>query len=296
MANIGFIGLGVMGRPMAANILHGGHALAVHTRTRSTIPQALIDAGATVLDNGRDVARASDIIITMVPDTAAVETVLFGADGVAAGLGAGKVVVDMSSISPVATREFASRINALDCEYLDAPVSGGDVGAAAASLTIMVGGRQSAFDRCKPIFELLGKNITLVGGNGDGQVAKLANQIIVGLTIEAVGEALVLASRAGADPKKVRHALMGGFASSRVLEVHGERMIERHFEPGGRIALHQKDLGLALETARELGVALPGTALAQQLFIACCGYGEAGRDHSAMVHALERLSNHEIGT
>ncbi len=295
MANIGFIGLGIMGRPMAANLLRGGHTLAVHTRTPAKIPQSLVDSGARVLANAAAVARASEVVITMVTDTAAVETVLFGADGVAAGLSTGKTVIDMSSISPVATRDFAHRINALGCEYLDAPVSGGDVGAAAASLTIMVGGRQAAFDACLPIFELLGKNITLVGGNGDGQIAKLANQIVVGLTIEAVGEALVLASRAGADPARVRKALMGGFAGSRVLEVHGERMVRRNFEPGGRIALHEKDLGLALETARKLGVALPGTALAQQLFAACVGHGGSDWDHAAMVRALEMLANHEIG-
>ena len=294
MANIGFIGLGIMGTPMAANLIKGGHQLVV--QTRSTVPQSLLDAGAKAAATATEVAKASDVIIIMVPDTPDVELVLFGENGVAAGLSKGKTVIDMSSIAPVATKEFAKKINALGCEYLDAPVSGGDVGAKAGSLTIMVGGNQAAFDQCKPIFELMGKNITLVGGNGDGQTTKLANQVIVALTIEAVGEALVLASKAGADPAKVRQALMGGFASSRVLEVHGERMINRTFNPGFRINLHQKDLNLALGTARQLGVSLPSTAVAQELFNACSAHDGAAWDHSGIVRALEMLANHEIGS
>lgn len=293
MANIGFIGLGIMGTPMAANLIQGGHSLTTFTHGKT--PQSLLDAGAKAAASGTEVAKASDIIIIMVPDTPDVEAVLFGENGVAAGLSKGKTVIDMSSISPVATKEFAKKINALGCEYLDAPVSGGEVGAKAASLTIMIGGSQSAFDRCKPIFELMGKNITLVGGNGDGQTTKVANQIIVALTIEAVGEALVLASKAGADPAKVRQALMGGFASSRILEVHGERMVKRTFDPGFRINLHQKDLNLALTTARQLGLSLPSTAVAQELFNACVAHGGAGWDHSGMVRALEIMANHEIG-
>jgi len=294
MANIGFIGLGIMGTPMAANLIQGGHRLVV--QTRSKVPQSLLDAGATAAANATEVAKTSDIIILMVPDTPDVELVLFGEYGVAAGLSQGKTVIDMSSISPVATKEFARKINALGCEYLDAPVSGGEVGAKAGSLTIMIGGNQAAFEQCKPIFELMGKNITLVGGNGDGQTTKVANQIIVALTIEAVGEALVLASKAGADPAKVRQALMGGFASSRVLEVHGERMIQRTFDPGFRINLHQKDLNLALSTARQLGLSLPSTAVAQELFNACVAHNGAGWDHSGMVRALETMANHEIGS
>ncbi len=293
MANIGFIGLGIMGTPMAANLIAGGHALTV--QTRSKVPQSLLDAGARAAASGADVAAASDIIIVMVPDTPDVEAVLFGEQGVAAGLSPGKIVVDMSSISPVATKDFAARINALGCEYLDAPVSGGEVGAKAASLTIMVGGRQATFDTVKPLFDLMGKNVTLVGGNGDGQTTKVANQIIVALTIEAVGEALVLASKAGADPAKVRQALMGGFASSRILEVHGERMIKRSFDPGFRVELHQKDLNLALSTARQLGVSLPSTAVAQELFNACAAHDGAAWDHSGMVRALEIMANFEIG-
>jgi 2-hydroxy-3-oxopropionate reductase len=230
----------------------------------------------------------------MVPDTPDVEAALFGANGVAHGLSAGKTVVDMSSISPIATKQFAKRIAELGCDYLDAPVSGGEVGAKNATLSIMVGGSEAAFARVRPIFELMGKNITLVGGSGDGQTCKVANQIVVALTIEAVGEALLFASKAGADPARVRQALMGGFASSRILEVHGERMINRTFDPGFRVELHQKDLNLALAGARALGVSLPNTATAQELLNACIAQGGAKWDHSAMVRALEKLAAHEI--
>ncbi|MBS0546072.1 MAG: 2-hydroxy-3-oxopropionate reductase [Proteobacteria bacterium] len=292
MANIGFIGLGIMGAPMAGHLLKGGHT--VYTHTHGDTPRTLLEAGAKPCASGAEVARNADIIITMVPDTPHVEDALFNPNGVAAGLSKGKIVVDMSSISPVATKDFARRINALGCEYLDAPVSGGEVGAKAASLTIMVGGSQATFDTVKPVFDLMGKNITLVGGNGDGQITKVANQIIVALNIEAVGEALLLAAKAGADPAKVRQALMGGFANSRILEVHGERMVKRTFDPGFRIELHQKDLNLALTTARQLGVPLPNTATAQELFNSCTAHGGAGQDHSAMVRALERMANFEI--
>ena len=293
MANVGFIGLGIMGSPMAGHLIKGGHR--VHLHSRSKVPQPLVDAGGVACASGKEAAQRSDIVITMVPDTPHVEDVLFSSNGVAAGLSKGKIVVDMSSISPLATKEFAKKIVALGCDYLDAPVSGGEVGAKAASLTIMVGGNEATFAKVKPLFELMGKNITLVGGTGDGQTTKVANQIIVALTIEAVGEALLYAAKAGADPVKVRQALMGGFASSRILEVHGERMIKRTFDPGFRIELHQKDLNLALSTGRVLGVALPNTATAQELFTACAAHGGAAWDHSAMVRALEKLANFEIG-
>ena len=293
MSNIGFVGLGIMGRPMAGHLIDGGHTLFAYDL--SPLPKELQERGAKVCDSAEEVARAADIVITMVPDTPNVEAALFGDKGVAAGLSRGKLVIDMSSISPLATKEFARRINALGCDYLDAPVSGGEVGAKQASLTIMVGGPQAAFDRAKPLFDLMGKNITLVGGNGDGQTTKVANQIIVALTIEAVGEALLFASKAGADPAKVRAALMGGFASSRILELHGERMIQRRFDPGFRIELHQKDLNLALEGARALGVALPNTASTQQLFNVAAANGGKAWDHSGMVRALELMSGHEIG-
>jgi len=293
MSKVGFVGLGIMGRPMAAHLRAAGHELYVHDHKPA--PQTLIAQGAIQCASGKAVAERADIIITMVPDTPHVAAALFDADGIAAGLSPGKIVVDMSSISPVETKEFASRIDAVGCQYLDAPVSGGEVGAHAASLTIMVGGPESAFAKVKPLFELMGKNITLVGGNGDGQTCKVANQIIVALTIEAVGEALVFASKMGADPGKVRQALMGGFASSRILEVHGERMIKRNFDPGFRIELHQKDLNLALSAARQIGLSLPNTATAQELFNACGARGGKAWDHSAMVRVLELLANHEIG-
>jgi 2-hydroxy-3-oxopropionate reductase len=291
---IGFIGLGIMGNPMAANLLKGGHTL--HLLDRKPVPEALRAAGGVVCASGKDVAQKSDVVIIMVPDTPDVAAVLFDPNGVVEGLAPGKLVVDMSSISPMDTKVFAKRVNEKGCLYLDAPVSGGEVGAKAATLTIMVGGPQEAFDRVKPLFELMGKNITLVGANGDGQTCKVANQIIVALNIEAVGEALLFASRMGADPGKVRQALMGGFASSRVLEVHGERMIKRTFDPGFRIELHQKDLNLALGNARQVGLSLPNTATAQELFNACAARGGKKWDHSALVKALELLANHEIGS
>jgi len=290
---LGFIGLGVMGAPMAGHLVQAGHDVFVYTRGKT--PAALAESRATKTLSARGVAERADIIFLMVPDTPHVAEALFGADGVAAGLSAGKVVVDMSSISPIETKVFAQKINALGCDYLDAPVSGGEVGAKNATLSIMVGGPEAAFERVKPVFELMGKNITLVGGNGDGQTAKVANQIIVALNIEAVAEALLFASKAGADPARVRQALMGGFAASRILEVHGERMVKRTFGPGFRIALHQKDLNLALSSARALGVSLPNTATAQELFNSCIAHGGAAWDHSAMVCALETMANFEVG-
>lgn len=292
-SRIGFVGLGIMGAPMAQHLIQAGHQLYVHTRSK--VPETISQTSAHACASAQEVAQHADIIITMLPDTPDVEKVLFGPSGIAAGLSAGKVVVDMSSISPMATKTFAQSIEALGCQYLDAPVSGGEVGARNATLTIMVGGPQSAFDRVKPLFELMGKNITLIGGNGDGQTAKVANQIIVALNIEAVAEALLFAAKAGADPAKVRQALMGGFAASRILEVHGERMIKRTFDPGFRIELHQKDLNLALSSARSLGVSLPNTATAQELFSACAAHGGKAWDHSAMVKALETLANFEVG-
>ena len=292
MSNIGFIGLGIMGKPMAGHLIKGGHTLFLHSR--SGVPQELTSAGGKACASAKEVAQKADVVILMVPDTPDVEKALFGAGGVAEGLSKGKTVVDMSSISPIETKKFAKRINDAGCDYVDAPVSGGEVGAKNAALTIMVGARQSTFDQVKPLFELMGKNITLVGGNGDGQTCKVCNQIIVALNIEAVSEALVFASKAGADPAKVRQALMGGFAASRILEVHGERMIKRTFDPGFRIELHQKDLSLALSGARAMGMSLPNTSTAQELFNACTASGGAKWDHSAMVRALEKMANHEV--
>jgi 2-hydroxy-3-oxopropionate reductase len=289
---IGFIGLGIMGAPMAGHLIKAGHQLYVYTHGK--MPDAIAESSATQCTSGRGVAERADIVILMVPDTPDVEQALFSESGVAAGLSKGKVVVDMSSISPVETKAFAQRIEAIGADYLDAPVSGGDVGAKNATLSIMVGGKPAVFERVKPVFELLGKNITLVGASGAGQTCKVANQIVVALTINAVAEGLLFAARAGADPAKVRQALMGGLATSRILEVHGERMIKRTFDPGFRISLHQKDLNLALNAARSLGLALPATAQAQQLFSACVAQGGAGWDHSALVRALEQLSSCEV--
>jgi len=293
MAKIGFIGLGIMGAPMAGHLLDGGHEVTscVH---RTPAPEELTKKGLKLAKTAKEVAAASEIVITMVPDTPQVEAVLFGENGVAAGLKKGTLVIDMSSISPIETKVFAEKINKLGCDYLDAPVSGGEVGAKAASLTIMVGGTEAAFEKAKPIFALMGKNITLVGPNGVGQTTKVANQIIVALTIEAVGEALVFASKAGADPAKVRQALMGGLASSRILEVHGERMIKRTFKPGFRIELHQKDLNNAMSTAGSLNVPLVMTAQLQQVLNTLVEWGHGKDDHSGMVQFVERLAGAEV--
>ena len=289
---LGFIGLGIMGAPMCGHLIAAGHQLFVNTVGK--VPAAIAETSATQCTSAANVAERADIIFVMVPDTPDVEKVLFGENGVASGLSAGKTVVDCSSIDPIATKDFAARIAKLGCGYVDAPVSGGEVGAKAASLTIMCGGEEKTFESVRPLLEKMGRNVTLVGEVGAGQITKVANQIIVALNIAAVGEALVFASKAGADPAKVRQALMGGFASSRILEVHGERMIHRTFAPGFRIKLHQKDLGLALQGARELGLALPQTAGAAQLMQACAANGDADLDHSALVKALELMAAHAV--
>ncbi|MBC8718047.1 2-hydroxy-3-oxopropionate reductase [Ochrobactrum sp. Marseille-Q0166] len=293
MAKIGFIGLGIMGKPMAQHLLNAGHQL--FTSKHSKPPHKdLLDAGLSVLETPKAVAAECETIILMLPDTPQVADVLFSENGVAEGLGKGKTLIDMSSISPIETKEFAKKVRETGAEYIDAPVSGGEVGAKNASLSIMAGGAQDAFEKALPLLKLMGKNITLVGDCGDGQTTKVANQIIVALNIEAVAEALVFASKAGADPSKVREALMGGFASSRILEVHGERMIKRTFDPGFRISLHQKDLNLALQGAKALGVSLPNTATAQELLNSCAAHGDDGLDHSGLVRALERMANHDV--
>ncbi|MBN2437934.1 MAG: 2-hydroxy-3-oxopropionate reductase [Deltaproteobacteria bacterium] len=293
MAELGFIGLGIMGKPMAEHLLKAGNTLYVY----DVVPQSVADLtqkGAIACASSREVAGKTGIIFVIVPDTPNVEEVLFGKNGVAEGVKKGSIVVDMSSISPIATKEFAKKLKAIGVEMLDAPVSGGQVGAENASLSIMVGGSAEIFEIIRPYFELMGKNIVLIGGNGDGQTCKVANQIIVALNIEAVGEALLFASKAGADPAKVRTALMGGFADSRILQLHGERMIKRTFQPGFRIRLHQKDLNLALESARKMGMSLPNTATAQELFNSMAAHGGSDLDHSALVQALERLANHTV--
>ena len=293
MAKIGFIGTGIMGSPMASNLQKAGHSLFLSSH-RGAAPSDLLSAGAIALASPKEVAQEAEFIIIMVPDTPQVDEVLFSENGIAAGLSPNKVVIDMSSISPTATKAFAEKINAKGAQYLDAPVSGGEVGAKAGTLSIMVGGDEKTFERALPLLQNMGKNITLVGGNGDGQTAKVANQIIVALNIQAVAEALVFAAKNGADPAKVREALMGGFASSKILEVHGERMIKGTFDPGFRISLHQKDLNLALAGARELGINLPNTASAQQVFSTCAALGGGNWDHSALIKGLEHMANFSI--
>jgi len=295
MANLGFIGLGIMGKPMAGHLLAAKHAVNVYDHNPEPIKE-LAAKGAIACQNSKEVAQKSEIIIIMVPDTPDVEAVIFGPDGIAEGVKKGAIVVDMSSISPIATKEFAARLEAMGVDMLDGPVSGGQVGAENAALSIMIGGKPAVVEKVMPYFELMGKNIVHIGPNGDGQTCKVANQIVVALTIEAVGEALLLASKAGADPSKVRAALLGGFAQSRILDLHGERMINRSFGPGFRIRLHQKDLNLALEAARSLGLSLPNTATAQELFNAVSAQPEgADLDHCAMVLALENLANYTVG-
>jgi 2-hydroxy-3-oxopropionate reductase len=293
MSKLGFVGLGIMGAPMVGHLLAAGHQVSAYDQRE--LPAELIAKGLVECASSKAVAQACDILFIMVPDTPHVGAVLFGENGAAEGLSKGKIVVDMSSISPIETKQYAARIEALGCDYLDAPVSGGEVGAKAGTLSIMVGGKAETYAKVQPLFELMGRNITLVGDVGAGQTAKVANQMIVAMTIEAVGEALLFAARAGADPAKVRQALMGGFASSKILEVHGERMVKRTFDPGFRIALHQKDLNLALTAARQLGLSLPNTATCQELFNSCAAHGGSGWDHSAMVQALETLANFKIG-
>jgi 2-hydroxy-3-oxopropionate reductase len=293
MAKLGFIGLGIMGKPMAKNLLAARHTVHVCRHLNPEPVRELCGQGAVECSCCREIARKSDVIFIMVPDTPDVETVLFGKDGVAEGVRQGSIVVDMSSISPMATREFARKLKAVGVEMLDAPVSGGQVGAENAALSFMVGGRRKIFEQIKPYFEIMGKNIVHIGGNGAGQTCKVANQIVVALTIEAVAEALIFAANAGAEPGKVREALLGGFAQSRVLEVHGERMLQRNFKPGFRIKLHQKDLNLALQEARELGLSLPGTAIVQEMFNAV----EANNhnlDHSALILALEMMAGGKL--
>jgi len=293
MPKLGFIGLGIMGKPMAGHLVKAGHEVSVYDLNTASVHD-LVSKGASAGKSSKEIGQKSEIIFIIVPDTPDVEAVLFGKDGLTEGLKAGSIVVDMSSISPIATKEFAKKLGAMKVKMLDAPVSGGQVGAENATLSIMVGGEGEVFEKIKPYFQLMGKNIVHVGGNGDGQTCKVANQIVVALNIEAVAEALLFASKAGADPAKVRAALMGGFAHSRILELHGERMLKRTFNPGFRIRLHQKDLNLALQSARSMGLSLPNPATAQELFNAVAAQGGIDLDHSAMLLALEKLANHEV--
>lgn len=285
---IGFIGLGVMGRPMAAHLIDAGHDLQLYRIKDAS--RYLVDKGGIQAATAAEAAKGAGAVILMVPDTPDVEAVLFGDDGVLAGLDKGALVIDMSSVSPVATQDFAKRVDAAGGHWLDAPVSGGQAGAEGAALTIMCGGTDIAFNMARPLLEVMGKRITHVGDAGAGQTAKVCNQIIVGLTIQAVAEALTLAAAAGADPARVREALLGGFADSTILKVHGERMIDQAFDPGFRIRLHRKDMSLAVDAARALDLALPNTAAVQQLMNAAIGRGDGDLDHSALIRTLQAAS------
>ncbi|MFQ5544840.1 MAG: NAD(P)-dependent oxidoreductase [Acidiferrobacterales bacterium] len=283
---IGFIGLGLMGRPMSLNLHRAGAELVIYNRSRGVVDE-LVGVGIEAAASPKDVAERAPIIVLMVSDTPAVERVLFGDDGVIHGLQTGTMVIDMGTTAVTATHNFAQQIKAKGADYVDAPVSGGQVGAEAATLAIMVGANEDAFARVEPIFKVLGKNVTHVGEVGTGQVAKVANQIIVGLTIGAVAEALALAKRAGVDPAKVREALAGGFAASHILEVHGLRMVDQTFDPGGKATTQRKDLVQALELAQELGMELPATALNRDLYDQLIKMGGGELDHSALIKVLE---------
>jgi len=287
--NIGFIGPGIMGGPMALNLMKGGHKLWVYAR-RPEAMQALVKAGATACTTPAEVAKHTDVIFMIVSDTPDVESVIFGENGIAKGARKGSVIVDMSTISPTATKVFAERLAKQGVDMLDAPVSGGETGAINGTLSIMVGGKTKVFERVKPLFELMGKNIVLVGDNGAGQVAKACNQIVVAVTIEAVAEALTFARKNGANAAKVREALMGGFAGSKVMEVHGKRMLDNEFKPGFKVGLHQKDMRIVMETAHQLGVALPAAALVTQHLNALMGTGDTDLDSAAVVKVVERMS------
>jgi len=293
MARLGFIGLGIMGKPMAGHLLAAGNVVYVFDVNTDSVKE-LAAKGAVACDSSKDVAAQSEIIFTMVPDTPDVEKALFGEAGIAEGAKKGSVVVDMSSISPIATKDFAKRLADIGVDMLDAPVSGGQVGAEKAILSIMVGGKPEVFERVKPYFEVMGKNMVLIGDNGAGQTCKVSNQIAVAVNIAAAAEALTFASKAGADPAKVREALMGGLAGSRVLELLGERMINRNFEPGGPLRINQKDVNLALQMARSLHMSLPFAALAQEMYSAAAAQAGMEADHSSMVLAIEQLANHKV--
>lgn len=287
---IGFIGLGVMGKPMAKHLLAKGHRVVVFNRSQPAI-DLLVDAGAAAASSPADAARQATVVITMVPDTSDVEAVIAGGDGVLTQLQAGSIVIDMSSISPVATRALAAKVSAAGAAMLDAPVSGGEVGAKNATLSIMVGGPAAALERVRPILECMGSRIIHVGEEaGSGQICKVCNQVAIGGALAGVGEALALAMKAGVDPAKVREALLGGFAASKVLEVHGERLINKNFVPGFRTRLYQKDLRLANETAAAQGVAIPATAVVTQMINALIADGGADLDYSALGTVLFKLA------
>ncbi len=288
MEKIGFIGLGIMGKPMAGNLIRAGYSLVVHNRSRAAVEE-LTAQGASPAETPEEVARQSDIVITMLPDSPDVKQVVLGADGVAAGAESGMLYIDMSTIAPGTAREIYEVLKAKGVASLDAPVSGGEVGAQEGTLSIMVGGAEVAFQRAQPIFDILGKNIVRIGETGAGQVTKACNQIVVALTIQAVAEALILARKSGVDPAKVREALLGGFAGSRIMELHGQRIIDRAFQPGFRVRLHRKDLAIALQTGREVSLPLMLTAQVAELMNAMIARGDGDLDHSGLAHLLEQM-------
>jgi 2-hydroxy-3-oxopropionate reductase len=290
---VGFIGLGIMGKPMAENLIEAGYDLVAYNRTREKAEDM---DGATVAETPKEVAEQSDIIITMLPDSPQVEEVLSGEDGVLEGIKEGALVVDMSTISPVVTEELARKVEEKGASMLDAPVSGGDVGAIDGTLSIMVGGTEEDFGRALPLFEVMGNTVTHVGGVGTGQVVKAANQIVVALTIEAVSEALVLGSKGGVPPEKILDVLGGGLAGNKVMELKREKMLEHSFDPGFRVELHHKDLGIALAAGREYGVSLPVTAVVDQMLETLKMLGRGDQDHSALLTLIEESSGHEIGS
>ncbi len=290
---IGLIGLGIMGKPMAHNLLKAGYELTVYDRSPATIAE-LVAAGARGAHSAREVAQASDIVIIMVPDSPDVEAVVLGNNGVLDGAHDGLLIIDMSTIAPAVARRVADAARQRNCQMLDAPVSGGDKGAITATLSIMVGGDAAAFARARPVFESLGKTITYCGASGAGQTVKACNQIVVALVIEAVSEALVLGSKAGVQPEIILQVLGGGLAQTRVMDLRGPTMIQHRFEPGFKVKLHRKDLGIIMQTAREHGVALPVTALVEQLFTTLMERGRGDLDHSALLTVVEELSNHAI--
>ena len=292
--NVGFIGLGIMGKPMARHLLKAGYPLVIHNRSRAAVDELAIE-GALPATNSQEVAQRSEVIITMLPDSPEVDLVYAGEHGILAGLKAGKLLIDMSSISPVVARKLAAEAEKRGCDMIDAPVSGSEAGAIAAALSIMIGGKAAAVERAMPIFEKLGKNIVHVGDAGAGQVTKAANQMVVGTTIAIVSEALVLAAKAGVDPAKVRQALLGGFAQSKVLEAHGQKMLDRNFKPGFRIRLHEKDLKIALATGSEYGVPLMVTGVVGQMMTAMKGMGNGDLDHAGLVKFVEELAKKELG-
>jgi 2-hydroxy-3-oxopropionate reductase len=291
---VGFIGLGIMGKPMARNLMDAGYDLVVHNRSRGPVDELAKD-GATAADSPKEIAQNSDVIVTMLPDSPQVREVVAGENGVLEGIKEGSLLVDMSTISPVVTEELAAEVEKKGASMLDAPVSGGDVGAIEGTLSIMVGGDEGDFERARPLFEIMGKTVTHVGGHGAGQVTKAANQIVVALTIEAVSEALVLGSKGGVAPEKILDVLGGGLAGNKVMEVKREKFLSHKFDPGFRSELHHKDLGIALAAGREYGVALPVTAIVDQMLLAMKRKGWGGEDHSALLRVIEDLSQYEIG-